>query len=400
MSDPISKRSAEADNNEQNAKKAKFGNETAGPTIPANTILPPSEQPPAAALTSFLPTYTTSLLDENGLPLQMTIRVMIEARQSGGVIGQGGATVNTMRNTSGAKIEMNDSVAGARKRLIDIVGMPDQVSIALHLVAEALHEAKKSRNPAESADNVQVEFLAPNCQIGAVIGKGGCKIKITREQTGASVKVSDQPLDNSTEKSVTIRGTSEQVQQAIIVVVYQMHEGADKAAKVPWFPGGAQLAQDPFNYNALFAMSGGMGVPGGMPGQAAPPGMPGQGAMPGMYMPPLGMYDPQAFAQGMQQQQGGFQPALARQPAAAPQQEVVNIPVPDTLIGYVIGRGGGAVSEIRRQTGANIKISSKGEGSVPGQRMVTITGTHSQNELAVSMVHQKLAQHGGVVGGY
>ena len=49
----------------------------------------------------------------------------------------------------------------------------------------------------------------------------------------------------------------------------------------------------------------------------------------------------------------------------------VVIPIPDTLIGYVIGRGGTTIKEIRQQSRAMIKISDKQPGA--NERIITIT---------------------------
>lgn len=47
------------------------------------------------------------------------------------------------------------------------------------------------------------------------IGKGGSKIKEIRESTGCSIQVASEMLPNSTERAVTLTGTSEAITQCI-----------------------------------------------------------------------------------------------------------------------------------------------------------------------------------------
>merc|ERR1712141_904899 len=73
--------------------------------------------------------------------------------------------------------------------------------------------------------------------------------------------------------------------------------------------------------------------------------------------------------------------------------EKVVIPIPESLIGYVIGRGGNTIKEIRNLSRAQIKISNKGDTAPGGDRKVTITGTRQANETAVALVNEKLSQY-------
>jgi poly(rC)-binding protein 2/3/4 len=57
-----------------------------------------------------------------------------------------------------------------------------------------------------------------------LIGKGGSKIKEIREVTGASIQVASEMLPNSTERAVTISGTSEAITQCIYHICCVMLE--------------------------------------------------------------------------------------------------------------------------------------------------------------------------------
>lgn len=69
----------------------------------------------------------------------------------------------------------------------------------------AEHLADDEKNP---QSETEIVVLLPRMQFGSIIGKGGVKIKETRESTAAIIKVSDAPLENSSEHTITITGTS------------------------------------------------------------------------------------------------------------------------------------------------------------------------------------------------
>lgn len=58
---------------------------------------------------------------------------------------------------------------------------------------------------------VNDEFFVSVC----FIGKGGSKIKEIRETTGCSIQVASEMLPNSTERAVTLNGTSDAITQCI-----------------------------------------------------------------------------------------------------------------------------------------------------------------------------------------
>jgi len=64
------------------------------------------------------------------------------------------------------------------------------------------------------------------------------------------------------------------------------------------------------------------------------------------------------------------------------------IPVPEYLIGCVIGKGGLNIKEIRERSRATVKIADPINNQP--DRIITIIGTRTQNEVAVSLVYEKL----------
>ena len=71
---------------------------------------------------------------------------------------------------------------------------------------------------------ITLRLIVPASQCGSLIGKGGAKIKEIREVTGASIQVASEMLPNSTERAVTVSGTSEAITQCIYNICCVMLE--------------------------------------------------------------------------------------------------------------------------------------------------------------------------------
>jgi len=96
---------------------------------------------------------------------------------------------------------------------------------------------------------------------------------------------------------------------------------------------------------------------------------------------------PSAYGTGPMGTGGPLGPPPSSQPA-----QTLVVPVPNYIMGTVIGRNGASINEIRSRSGATIKIAPLEQGAT--DRMVTITGSPAANEAAIAMIHQKMAEHG------
>lgn len=77
--------------------------------------------------------------------------------------------------------------------------------------------------------------------------------------------------------------------------------------------------------------------------------------------------------------------------------DVVEIAVPENLVGAILGKGGKTLVEYQALTGARIQISKEGE-FVPGtrNRKVTITGTPAATQAAQYLITQRITYEQGV----
>jgi len=241
-----------------------------------------------------------------------------------------------------------------KKRVITVVGLHASLAKALHLMADRLHDQKKKGATATAvtvseASEYTITLLIPNTQVGGIIGKNGAKINNTRTSCGCHIKISEKPLEDSTEKAVVPRGTSKAVGAALKQMCYQLTEVCDKTARIPYIP---RPEYDPYTY-------------------------------------PPSHYDPVPPPS----QYGGYHSYPLQQSKIPASSQTLVIPVPEHLMGTVIGKGGQSINEIRGRSGAHVKIAELESGAT--DRIITITGTPQANEVAVAMIHQKTAEWSG-----
>lgn len=76
---------------------------------------------------------------------------------------------------------------------------------------------------------------------------------------------------------------------------------------------------------------------------------------------------------------------------------MVEIAVPENLVGAILGKGGKTLVEYQELTGARIQISKKGE-FIPGtrNRKVTITGSQAATQAAQYLISQRITYEQGV----
>ncbi|KAJ8369298.1 hypothetical protein SKAU_G00093260 [Synaphobranchus kaupii] len=88
---------------------------------------------------------------------------------------------------------------------------------------------------------------------------------------------------------------------------------------------------------------------------------------------------------------------LATEKLSEGAKDVVEIAVPENLVGAILGKGGKTLVEYQELTGARIQISKKGE-FIPGtrNRKVTITGSPAATQAAQYLISQRITYEQGV----
>jgi len=340
----------------------------------------------------------------------LTIRLIMQGKEVGSIIGKKGDIVKRFREESGAKINISDG--SCPERIVTVTGNTESIFKAFTLICNKFEEDLNNLISPGTVPRPPITFrlVVPASQCGSLIGKGGSKIKEIREITGASIQVASEMLPNSTERAVTISGGSEAVIQCIFHICTIMSEmlpqSPPKGVTVPYTP--------------LKAVN----VPGGVhnlpaffqPSQAVVPHNPNTAAVQQQQVTTAGQA-------GQQQQQIGMKglhintmngnplgtslinPAalamLSGQARSPNTQQTHEMTVPNELIGCIIGKGGSKVAEIRQLSGAMIRISNCEDRDAPANldRTISITGNNESVALAQYLINMRISMETASMGG-
>ncbi|XP_058091532.1 KH domain-containing protein HEN4-like isoform X2 [Magnolia sinica] len=320
-------------------------------------------------------------------------RILCPGKKIGGVIGKGGSIINTLRDETGAKIRVAETIPGVDERVIIIFSSPTRKfgvgkDSENGELTEKEHELMEPHCAAQDAllrvhDRIVVEedqygglthetdehddlfmarLLVPNNQVGCLLGKGGGIIQKLRSETGATIRI--LPMEHLpsgamiTDELVQISGTLNVVKKALYEVSTLLHQNPRKENPPPLptgphglYPSGAPMPPMPPQGNPMWSNqnSGAHG---------APP------------MPWFGGYRNEAppFPTG------GFNGIPARNDGEAAQFSM-KILCPVEKTGGVIGKGGSNVKQLEKETGANIQV----ENAVPNaeERVIIVSATEA-----------------------
>ncbi|XP_073983740.1 poly(rC)-binding protein mub isoform X3 [Rhodnius prolixus] len=371
----------------------------------------------------------------------LTIRFIMQGKEVGSIIGKKGEIVNRFREESGAKINISDG--SCPERIVTVTGSTQAIYKAFTFICkkfeEFVHQFQEMQNGGGSRAPITLRLIVPASQCGSLIGKGGSKIKEIREVTMASIQVASDMLPNSTERAVTITGTSDAITQSIYHICQVMLESPPKGATIPYRPKPQVTAPVILAGGQTYTIQGNYAVPthsevsstaclGG--GWVPPPLFPAPGGLvdPLLKTPHLQAALPPAHLTAASEMgkmggsplaglaalglgglnsasTGGLNPAALAALAGSqlrtntpnsrnqPQvsQQTHEMTVPNDLIGCIIGKGGTKIAEIRQISGAMIRISNCEEregGST--DRTITISGSTDSVQLAQYLINMSV----------
>ncbi|XP_078259746.1 poly(rC)-binding protein 3 isoform X5 [Rhinoraja longicauda] len=335
-------------------------------------------------------------VNEGGLNVTLTIRLLMHGKEVGSIIGKKGETVKKMREESGARI--NISEGNCPERIVTITGPTDAIFKAFAMIAFKFEEDidnSMTNSTATSKPPVTLRLVVPASQCGSLIGKGGSKIKEIRESTGAQVQVAGDMLPNSTERAVTISGMPDAIIQCVKQICVVMLESPPKGATIPYRP-------KPASAPVIFA--GGQAYT--IQGQYAIPHPDDACLLSADYKSALASTlwrSPQLAHPSSQLKESAWRPESLREKMefkncnedsgswgvdANSPASTHELAIPNDLIGCIIGRQGSKINEIRQMSGAQIKIANAAEGST--ERQITITGSPANISLAQYLINARL----------
>lgn len=287
------------------------------------------------------------------------IRVLIDNQQVGGIIGKGGANVKRVREESGAFVSiLKAEFRTVHERVMVLKGYASQIAKAAQLIADLLISASSKDRKSSSMERdathtafaqTSMRVLVHRSVVGAIIGKQGTVIKQTQNTTGARVQVSNDPLPNSTEKSITITGSPEAIEAAAHRILSQLRSNPlrPNTKSYPYVPG-HHMMYSPSPYITPFHTP----------------------------QPPNMYSTPQPGMGGM----ANFYPSEQK------------IAIPTACAGCVIGKRGAVIKSLQGQSGTNISIAAP-ESSNLSERIVTVYGNPQGIRMAVFLIRQLVEQY-------
>ncbi|KAE8584924.1 hypothetical protein XENTR_v10021160 [Xenopus tropicalis] len=424
----------------------------AGGSLHQNAPYPPSQQQSPQMETEAsdsrkrpleTPTEATSTKRSNtaGEDGELFLKVLIPSYAAGSIIGKGGQTIVQLQRETGATIKLSkskDFYPGTTERVCLVQGSAESLLSVHNFIAEKVREVPQggTKNdlgvllPPQTTINAerakQAKLIVPNTTAGLIIGKGGATVRSIMEESGAWVQLSQKPAGpNLHERVVTVSGEPSQVQKAIRSIIHKSREDPPQ--------GTTHLNISYTNSQGPVANSNPTGSPyaGGSAEQVLTPFQPAPPAPPAITggdllaisaaLNTLASYG-YSTGMGFNPLVGGVHPAAVNLLAsytgeAGPAlglggggillekmgaesvtgKETLEMAVPETLVGAILGKGGKTLVEYQELTGARIQISKKGE-FVPGtrSRKVTITGPPGATQAAQYLIGQRVAYEQGV----
>lgn len=307
-------------------------------------------------------------------------RILCPGDKIGGVIGKGGSIIKSLRHDTRAKIKVADGIPGVDERVIIIFSSPkerktdrdneddDTVLVdgknplcpaqdaLFRVLSRIVEEGHASDDEDEGAGKqVTARLLVPNNQIGCLLGRGGKVIEKMRTDTGAQIKILPKEQLPScamaTDELVQIAGAYSVVKKALYEVSSRLHENPPKERLQLNGPVTA-FGQNPFLSSAgqLFS-SGNMLPQGNAPIVGIAPHMSAVGGYRSEASSTWPLNSGYSVLTGL----GGPQ----RRDDSSVEEFVFQLLCRNDKIGGVIGKGGGAINQIRQETGASIKVADQ-----------------------------------------
>ncbi|XP_049643231.1 RNA-binding protein Nova-2 [Suncus etruscus] len=358
-------------------------------------------------------------------------KLIVPNSTAGLIIGKGGATVKAVMEQSGAWVQLSQKPEGVnlQERVVTVSGEPEQVHKAVGAIVQKVQEDPQSSsclnisyanvagpvansNPtgspyASPADVLPAAAAASAAAAAAsgllgpagLAGVGAFPAALpafsgtdllaisTALNTLASYGYNTNSLGlglNSAAASGVLAAVAAGANPAAAAAANLLASYAGDAAAGPAGPAAPPPPPPPGalgSFALAAAANGYLGTAGAGGGGAGA----GPGAGPGLV----------AAAAAAAGAAGGF--LTAEKLAAESAKELVEIAVPENLVGAILGKGGKTLVEYQELTGARIQISKKGE-FLPGtrNRRVTITGSPAATQAAQYLISQRVTYEQGV----
>ncbi|CAF3315034.1 unnamed protein product [Rotaria sp. Silwood2] len=316
-------------------------------------------------------------------------------------------------NTNNVKRTRSTKDQDGPERILTIAG---ELEPCLDCLTDAL--VTMAENQKLRQDASELRALVHTSQAGAIIGKGGERVKELRARHGLEVKVFTETCPNSTDRVILCRGEQRAILSCLRDIFTQIEKIPPRGPIRPYDPScyvehqiqgyGGFAHDDTSVYGDRRVRGGGGGGGRGynnnfdnwdMNNMRGGGGGGGGGMYNDDYVGPSSQsfYPPpsQPMMAGGSSSSGGGQGQMRplidsfSQPPATQTQQVT---IPHELAGAIIGSRGTRISQIRQQSGASIKIDDPLPGT--NDRIITIVGTPNQIAQAQHLLQTAVRQSG------
>ncbi|XP_050063630.1 poly(rC)-binding protein 3-like [Aphis gossypii] len=314
--------------------------------------------------------------------VELTVRILITGGEVANIIGKGGETVKNIRSLSGAKVKITNGSLPERIVLItgNRITIYKATELICHKVEEFFERLHGDWNGPKSP--LTLKLIMPASKCGFIIGKSGNKIKEIRESSGATISVGLDLLPYSTERIISITGSTGTVSHCVYLVCNVILNSPCSDASIPY---------DPCNEISGFAsctIFKDYGRECSIPlNNLAALGL---GTKSTANIKPA---DLAALAGSQLRKSNRQNQNVSREhnnQKTKSNTEKISMTVPNDLIGCVIGKKGSKIAEIRQISGASIYIF-KSEGSNENvDRRITIAGNKESIAVAKYLIEMSV----------
>ena len=125
------------------------------------------------------------------------VQILVPKDMSGLIIGRGGEKIRRVMEESGCKIAFASEVKQEDQKLCSLIGTEENIKVAKRLIKQILSMTYE-------------KMMIPNYMVGAIIGRGGERIRRIMEESGCKIAVAKE-VNLEIQRSVTLTGTKENI---------------------------------------------------------------------------------------------------------------------------------------------------------------------------------------------
>lgn len=155
--------------------------------------------------------------------INYTLAILVENDMVRAILGSRGSTIRHIIQETRARIDIHrKGKVGCLAKIVTIYGKPDNCTKACKRILEVIQQEANNTTVGE----VVLKILAHNSLIGRVIGKRGINIKNIMYEQGTKITISSiRDIDNhDSERIITIRGSLDNVAQCESVISAQLRQ--------------------------------------------------------------------------------------------------------------------------------------------------------------------------------